>query len=216
MKTDYSNPMLSRRFLSTSISPSTITRIKKAPNRGGQARLLVEAFQIDRRKHLELAFERQEQHEKLLSRAEEDVHARSIVQVANLEHLERLFEAAGGAIVVLFLHASSCGLCKDVLMELEGINKEVNKEGSRIVFLKHDIWSEYDFYSDLARYYNIKSVPKFMFFVDGAMVKTTGLPDSRRILRNRSEIKTTLKSERSRLRTTLRHLLLKNAPSARK
>jgi hypothetical protein len=39
-----------------------------------------------------------------------------------------------------------------------------------VTFAKHDVRNEYDDVSDMSRFYSVKAVPAFVFFVDGAPV----------------------------------------------
>ena len=41
-------------------------------------------------------------------------------------------------------------------------------------FLKHNVFSEYDEWSDIADMYRVRAVPKFMLFSDGALAETFG------------------------------------------
>lgn len=61
---------------------------------------------------------------------------------------------------------SSCGICKAVLRELEAVCAESRQQRARIVFLRHDLHDAFDWPSDVARMYTIKSAPRFLFFVD--------------------------------------------------
>ena len=60
----------------------------------------------------------------------------------------------------------SCGICKDVLRELEAVCRESRQQRARIVFLAHDLQDAWDWPSDIARWYKLKSAPRFLFFVD--------------------------------------------------
>lgn len=61
---------------------------------------------------------------------------------------------------------SSCGICKGVLRELEAVCGESRRQRARIVFLRHDLHDAFDWPSDVARMYALKSAPRFLFFVD--------------------------------------------------
>ena len=96
------------------------------------------------RHHMELAWERQLQHERLLSGTTAEAMAASadVVAVLDARHLERVLEVCSGAVVVLALHSASCGLCKEVLRDLGDVLCECRRQQARVVFLKHDIMDE--------------------------------------------------------------------------
>lgn len=48
-----------------------------------------------------------------------------------------------------------------------------------IITCKHNVYNEFDFTSDVARWFKIRHVPSFLVFVDGALVERCVLPDSR-------------------------------------
>ena len=63
----------------------------------------------------------------------------------------------------------------------------------------------------------IRATPRFLFLVDGALVGTASIADSRRMAAaSRSAVRTHLLTEHQRLRDTLWQLLVRNAPSARR
>jgi thiol-disulfide isomerase/thioredoxin len=174
-------------------------------------------FRIDHRHHLNLMYERQQADEEVLARAAADVHSQQVVTVRHLRHLEVLLEATGGRVAVLLLHSRSCGICKDVQLELEALAAESHSARAGVVFMAHDVMDEFDFPSGLARFYAVRSVPRLLFFVDGAVVKMVGMPDVRQVSRGTSlQVKGSLRAERLHLSTLLRELLFKNAPSARR
>lgn len=144
-------------------------------------------------------------------------NANSIISVTDLQHLERILSVAGGRICLLFLYSCSCGVCKSLIEILEEICRDSNNQKAGIVFLKHDIMNEYDFPSDISRYYAVKSVPRFLFFVEGAVVQNSiGMSDLRQFRATRMQLNDVLDNNEQRLRNTLWRLLVKNAPSARR
>lgn len=203
----------SHRFLSnhafSASSPCHNNRTSRAPPTFSP----LHAFSIDRNKHLDLAWQRQLEQEQLLKQAATDAIADNIIQVYNLPHLESLIEAAGGSVVVVSFFSRSCGICKDVLRELDAVCKDAHRSKARIVFLKHDIYNEYDFLSDISRLYSVKTTPSFFFFVDGAVVtRTSGLPDTRRVIGTSSQLQGQIRSQNNRLKALLWECLVKNAP----
>lgn len=176
------------------------------------------AFHIDHRHHLNLAWERQKEQDRILSpeNINADLTGNAVVSVKSLTHLETLLEAAGGRLVVLALYSTSCGVCKEVRRIFEEACADSHKQRARTVFMEHDVNDEFDFPSDLARYYRIKSVPRFLFFIDGALVRQLTMADIRGVRATRADVQNAVHSEHNRLRAVLFELLVKNAPSARR
>ncbi|PSC71718.1 thioredoxin-like chloroplastic [Micractinium conductrix] len=166
---------------------------------------------------MELQWKRQAEADAVLAGVPAALTAGGVLEVAGLAHLERILEEATGQLVVLTVYSRSCGICKEVVRELEGICHESRQQRARIVFLTHDMNDEFDWPSDLARMYKLRSAPRFLFFIDGAMVRSAGIADSRRIAHgSRRQVEAALHAEHRRLRDTLWELLVKNAPSARR
>ncbi|KAH7623016.1 hypothetical protein Ndes2526B_g02310 [Nannochloris sp. 'desiccata'] len=134
----------------------------------------------------------------------------AVVSIKNLSHLEMLLDVAGGRLAVLYLYTTSCGVCKEMQRLFQVTCQESHKQKARTVFLEHDVNDEYDSLSDLARYYRVKAVPRFLFFIDGALVRTMTMADIRSV-KNVS-----VANEHHKLRTILFELLIKNAPSSRR
>ncbi|EFN52684.1 hypothetical protein CHLNCDRAFT_138664 [Chlorella variabilis] len=165
---------------------------------------------------MELQWQRQQAQEQLLAAVPASLAGGSVIEVAGLAHLEALLEAAAGQLVVLTVYSRSCGICKDVLRELEAVCRESRQQRARIVFLRHDMQDAWDWPSDVARYYKLRSAPRFLFFVDGALLRTAGIADSRTAAGSRSQVQRMLHSEHRKLRETLWELLAQHAPSARR
>ena len=62
------------------------------------------ALSIDRRQHLELAWQRQQGEDELLKLPTTAVAA-TVIEVRNLAHLEQLVDSAGSAIVLLYCYS---------------------------------------------------------------------------------------------------------------
>ncbi|KAL4420616.1 hypothetical protein ABPG75_010272 [Micractinium tetrahymenae] len=166
---------------------------------------------------MELQWQRQVEQDALLAAVPAALQSGGVLEVQSLPHLERILEAASGQLVVLTVYSRSCGICKAVLRELEAVCRESRQQRARIVFLRHDLHDAFDWPSDVARMYALKSAPRFLFFVDGALVRTASIADSRRIAHgSRTQVERVLEMEHRRLRDTLWELLVKNAPSARR
>jgi hypothetical protein len=65
------------------------------------------AFQIDRREHLENAWIRQQEMDDLLQRVQLGTMSTTVTDVRSQPHLDKLLEASGGSVVVLFFHTKA-------------------------------------------------------------------------------------------------------------
>jgi thiol-disulfide isomerase/thioredoxin len=175
-------------------------------------RMKAHAFQIDHRHHMNLSWERQNLAAELLtpSALQASLTQPAVVSIKDLSHLEMLLDVAGGRLAVLYLYTTSCGVCKEMQRLFKATCQESHKQKARTVFLEHDVNDEYDSLSDLARYYRVKAVPRFLFFIDGALVRTMTTADIRSV-KNVS-----VANEHQKLRAILFELLIKNAPSSRR
>ena len=64
----------------------------------------------------------------------------------------------------------SCGTCKEVLRHCRQLCQETSQQRAGVLFLKHNIWNDFDDLTDVARMYKAKAVPSFIFLTGGAMV----------------------------------------------
>lgn len=80
----------------------------------------VKALQLDRRQHLELAWQRQQGEDELL-KVPTTIAGSTIVEVRSLAHLDKLVDSAGSAVVLLYFYSkvhplpffgSLCYLCR--------------------------------------------------------------------------------------------------------
>eukprot|EP00850_Spirogloea_muscicola_P001258 SM000004S15128 [mRNA] locus=s4:1378532:1379919:- [translate_table: standard] len=107
---------------------------------------------------------------------------------AQFEHILREAEDARELVVVDFYN-SSCGACKYinnlfVRMCKRGCGEVCvadDGEGVNVRFVKHNVRDDYDDLSDLAKFYCIRSVPTFSFFMDGSRVEQFATRDRRRL-----------------------------------
>eukprot|EP00887_Chlorella_sp_A99_P007167 scaffold2.g7167.t1 len=168
-----------------------------------------------RRFHLEQQWQRQEVRDAVLASVSLERLREGVVGVADGAHLEALLAAAGSCLVVLMFYSRSCGLCKAVEADLQALLAESRSTRARLVALKHDVRDDFDFPSDVSRSYGIRSVPRLLFLVDGAVVATLGGVTDSRQLSSRAEVSGVLRGQHTRLRQTISQLLLRHAPSAR-
>lgn len=94
-----------------------------------------------------------------------------VTDIPTLKFFDHVVGALGPRVVVCFFYSRSCGTCKAIRTALKDIAVKEAYQGSGVVFLQHDVRSEFDELSDLARQYRIRHVPCFGFFVEGALVK---------------------------------------------
>eukprot|EP01018_Ginkgo_biloba_P001208 Gb_34486 [translate_table: standard] len=86
-------------------------------------------------------------------------------------------ECSSKEYVVVDFYNTSCGVCKYVLPQfIKLCKRECGEECSigddpAVIFVKHNVRDQYDELTDLARFYSIRSVPMFSFFVDGCRVE---------------------------------------------
>jgi len=64
----------------------------------------LQALHIDRRQHLELAWQRQQGEEELLKQ-QLIVKVPTVIEVRSLAHLDQLIESAGSAVVLLYFYS---------------------------------------------------------------------------------------------------------------
>ena len=83
-----------------------------------------------------------------------------------ISHLLRRVDLA----LILHLCLQSCGTCKEVLQHCSKLCHETSQQKAGVLFLKHNIWNDFDDLTDIARMYKTKAVPSFIFLTGGAMV----------------------------------------------
>lgn len=174
-----------------------------------------QAFHIDRAKHLEYAWKRQEEREQLQAAEQAGNPVGSVIDIRDLLQLEQLFSRAGNNLVVVFFYSKSCGVCKETAQRYELVRRETQSQRARVVFAKHNVINEFDEASDVARYYKVKAVPCFLFYDDGALVKRLSLRDIRSLAGPPVKIQQALAEDMRKIKQTLFEVLFERAPSAR-
>lgn len=66
--------------------------------------MAVRALHIDRRQHLELAWQRQQGEDELL-KIPVSLSGSTVIEVRSLAHLDQLVDGAGSAVVLLYLYS---------------------------------------------------------------------------------------------------------------
>ncbi|KAG2495325.1 hypothetical protein HYH03_006595 [Edaphochlamys debaryana] len=138
-----------------------------------------------------------------------------MVEVDDAEMLDVVVDQAGSSIVIAFLYKASCGSCKDAAQRFEQLRTEAHRTQARVVFVKHDVETDYGDASDLARLHNVRAVPCFLFLDNGAVVRRLSLRDIRRLTGPTCYVQAALAEDVRKLKTTFREVLLSRAPSAR-
>ena len=177
-------------------------------------------FSIDRRAYLVNSYQRQMQKEQALEQLIKEIsegQASEPIEMQDIASLEALVEAIGPSrIVVLFFYSKTCGVCKKAAAVYESMAKEAKGSRARAVFLKHNIYDEYDHRSDLSKMHKIRSVPCFLFLDDGAVIERLSLRDIRAMGDYSSPmIQEALSEDVKRLQTTYRKFMIRRAPGAR-
>ncbi len=88
----------------------------------------------------------------------------------SLFSLHKAFSSLKTLLTSLLLVQQSCGICKLVLEQYTKLCKEAGAQQAGVRFVKHNIFNDFDDYSDIALLYRVKQVPTFVFFIGGAKV----------------------------------------------
>ena len=90
------------------------------------SRRVVARIKIDRRRHMEIAWKRQQQLElEIDAELKAGPLSGSVWEVRGLGHLEKIHEASKGRIVVMLAYNRSCGCCKRAIEFLEAMKRQV-------------------------------------------------------------------------------------------
>jgi hypothetical protein len=80
---------------------------------------------IDRKRHMDIAWQRQLRVERAIAAELERGPEGVVWDVRDLTHLEKIHEVAGDRVVVICAFSRSCGVCKRALAFLESMSREV-------------------------------------------------------------------------------------------
>ncbi|KAL3684488.1 hypothetical protein R1sor_002510 [Riccia sorocarpa] len=147
---------------------------------------------IDRKLYFNESFKRQEEEEAREAEAEISCPVDCVREVRTYAEFERVLHDAeqNNALVVVDFYNSSCGSCKYILPQFiklckRGCGEECAVENEKgVMFIKHNVRDEYDDLTDLARFYSIRSVPMFSFFVDGCRIEQFPTRDRQKLEQN--------------------------------
>lgn len=126
-------------------------------------------------------------------------HRGELYHVKTLHLLDTLLESADpNALIALAAYSTSCGIYKRFLESTESVRDE--HQGA-VVFVRHDVVTEYDGSSDISQMYRIKAVPVVLLLNrDGAVVGTTRpIASIRQRYRHRDRIEDELRDMRHSL-----------------
>ena len=79
---------------------------------------------IDRKRHIELAWQRQVAAEERLAAELQQGPEGRVWEVRDLAHLEKIHQVAGSRVVVLCAFSRSCGCCKQALKFFEAMARQ--------------------------------------------------------------------------------------------
>lgn len=147
-------------------------------------------IQVDRKLHLEKSFLRQQEAERAAKEALVTCPVDCVQEVTNLPDFEKALRdaEANGELVIVDFYNSACGACKYILPQIikmckRGCGEQCDVDGHQgsVKYLKHNVRDEYDDLTDVARFYRIKMVPMFTFFMDGCRVEQMATRDRNRL-----------------------------------
>ncbi|KAF8062681.1 thioredoxin-like 4 [Scenedesmus sp. PABB004] len=166
----------------------------------------IHALHIDRRQHMELAWQRQREREARRSAAPV---LGQVVEVEDLEHLEALLERSGSSLVVVAFYTRSCGACKALLAEFAALAEEAKAAQVRAVFARHNLLDEFDGWSDVSVWYRARVAPTILFFDGGAVVKRVTLHDVRRMGERAPTIRAAMQQDLQTMRRVFRQMAVR-------
>jgi len=130
--------------------------------------------------------------------AQTGVTGSGLYHVKTLHLLDTLLDATQpNTLVAIAAYSTSCGLYKRFLEVAESVSEEL-QDTTPVVFVRHDVISEYDGPSDISQMYRMKSVPVILLLnSDGAVIDTTRpLENLRQHIRDRDRIEFELNATR--------------------
>lgn len=127
----------SRRALGRLPGLAAVTRVAVASQRPAapsRRSVAPKALQIDRRAHLELAWQRQAEQEERLEQlcAASSSGADEVLEISDLAQLEAVCANSGGRVVCVFMYSRTCGVCKEAAQRFEVLRREVGTPSARV------------------------------------------------------------------------------------
>lgn len=175
--------------LSPPLFASFDNRISYTCNPTRRSLRVLAGIQIDRRRYFDDLLKRQLEAEARQAEADLTCPLDCVRDVHTYREFEKVLHDAEEAneLVVVDFYNSSCGACKYLLPQLiklckKGCGDECHvNEAIGVVFVKHNVRDEYDELTDLARFYSIRAVPMFSFFMNGSRVDQFPTRDRQRL-----------------------------------
>ena len=133
---------------------------------------------------------------------------KGLYHVKTLHILDTLLEATRpDTLVVIAAYRTSCGMYKRFLELAESVWDEQEDPTSPVIFVRHDVSTEYDGPSDISQLYRIKAVPVILLLNrDGAVIDTTRpIASVRQHYRHRDRIEHELNETRISLVSKIAH-----------
>lgn len=174
----------------------------------------IAAFHIDQRWHMDNALRRQQQEEHEAQTVGRHGYnsklptCQELYHVKTLHLLDTLLEAtAQNTLVAIAAYSTSCGIYKSFLEVAQCVRDEEQERNGSVVFVRHDVSTEYDGPSDISQLYRIKSVPMILLLNrDGAVVDTTRpIASIRQRYRQRDRIEHELNDMKHSLKSMISH-----------
>ncbi|CAL8465367.1 g4903 [Coccomyxa elongata] len=113
---------------------------------------------------------------------EETCPAECVKDIFTVEDLDDALEGAGeNTLVVVDFFKTACGSCRYIQPGFVKLCRASEERHSPVVFLRHNIFDEYEELSDLSQKFKIRAVPLFYFFKNGEVVEKFATRERRRI-----------------------------------
>jgi hypothetical protein len=109
------------------VQAASAARIPQGRPAKARRREVIACIRIDRKMHMELAWNRQLAADAALDSELQRGPEGQVWDVRDLRHLERVHQVAGSRVVVVCAYSRSCGCCKRVLEHLETMSRQVRE-----------------------------------------------------------------------------------------
>ncbi|KAK9903253.1 hypothetical protein WJX75_000800 [Coccomyxa subellipsoidea] len=113
---------------------------------------------------------------------DETCPAECVRDIYSVEDLDNALEKAGeNTLVVVDFFKTACGSCRYIQPGFVKLCRASEERHSPVMFLRHNIFDEYEELSELSDRFKIKAVPLFYFFRNGKVVEKFATRERRRI-----------------------------------
>lgn len=119
----------------------------------------------------------------ILNEDEEVCPVECVKEFRDDEELFKVIEKAKetNALVVVDFYKTACGSCKYIEQGFAKLCKGSGINDAPVVFLKHNVYDEYDEPSETSERLRIKAVPLFHFYKNGILLESFATRDKQRI-----------------------------------